>query len=294
MCIFPLFVCSCMYSICMCALIHSCTYMCVCVHVCAHIPPTHLHGLFQVLGGYTEAIYKQPEVWTMEVVDMARTTHLPLWGGCVMSTHTLNTSLNLVEQAVYALLPTHLTPSNFIHTTNTIPTSHTTLCTTPPDSNTFPHGENYMPCLQAWDGCTVYPEHLTTFGYINIILCTSHIYSTSLHPHPYNTSSTPHTTHPTLLHYIHHPHLTQHTPHSCTIYTIHTSHNTPHTPALYTSSTPHTTHPTLLHCIHHPHLTQHTPHSCTIYIIHTSHNTPHTLALYTPSTFHTAPPDPSL
>ena len=56
----------------------------------------------------------------------------------------------------------------------------------------------------------MYPEHLATSGYINIALSTLHIYSTSLHPRPYNTPSTPHTTHPTLLHYIHHPHLTPH------------------------------------------------------------------------------------
>ena len=157
---------------------------------------------------YSMCIYRQSEVWTMEVVDM---THLSLWDGCVMSAHTLNTLSNLVEQAVYSLLPAHLTPSNFIHMTNTIHTSHPAPCTTPPDSNTFPHGENYRSCLHAWGGCTMYPEHLPTSGYINIIVCTLHIYSTSLHP----TRTT------------HHPHLTQHTPHSCSIYTIHNSHSIP-------------------------------------------------------------------
>ena len=147
-------------------------------------------------------------------------THLPLWGGCVMLTHTLNTLSNLVEQAVYSLLPAHLTPSSLLYTHNQ---HHPHLAhqilhsphplTMPPYSNTFPHGENYRPCLHAWGGCTMYPEHLTTciWLYVNIILSTSHIYSTSYTPTP--------TTH--------HPHLTQHTPHSCTIYTIHTSHRTP-------------------------------------------------------------------
>ena len=61
---------------------------------------------------YAYTIYKQSEVWTMEVVD--KTHLLPLWGECAMSAHTLNTLSNLVEQALYALLPAHLTPSNFI------------------------------------------------------------------------------------------------------------------------------------------------------------------------------------
>ena len=70
---------------------------------------------------YSISIYKQSEVWTMEVVDM---THLSLWGGCVMSAHTLNTLPNLVEQAVHSLLPAHLTPSNFTHMSNTIHNPH--------------------------------------------------------------------------------------------------------------------------------------------------------------------------
>ena len=52
------------------------------------------------------------------------TRHTCLYGVGVLCWHTLNTSSNLVEQAVYSLLPAHLTPSNFIHTTNTIHTSH--------------------------------------------------------------------------------------------------------------------------------------------------------------------------
>ena len=70
---------------------------------------------------YSISTYKQSEVWTMEVVDM---THLPLWGGCVMSAHC-HTLSNLIQQAVYALLPARLiTLSNFIHMSNTIHTSH--------------------------------------------------------------------------------------------------------------------------------------------------------------------------
>ena len=144
---------------------------------------------------YSICIYKQSEVWTMEVVDM---THLPLWGGCAMVTHTLNSLSNLVEQAVYALLPAHLKPSNFIHTTNTIHTSHPAPRTMPPDSNTLPQVRTIGPDFMLWGGYTVYLEHLTISGYVKIILCTLHIYSTSLQPHPYNTPSTPHTTPPDL------------------------------------------------------------------------------------------------
>ena len=157
---------------------------------------------------YSICIYKQPEVWTMEVVDMTR---LPLWDGCAMLTHTLNTLLNLVEQAVYALLPAHLTPSNFTHMTNLTPsTPHIPHPAPRPLTPTRSHmvrttGPAFMHGVAALCTLNTSPHES---GYINIALSTSHIYSTSLHPHPYNTPSTPHTPHPTLLHYIHL--LTQH------------------------------------------------------------------------------------
>ena len=99
-----------------------CVCMCMCVHSKSTLPPTHLHGLLQVLGGCTEAVegevlyngvgpthlegtpYKPPpltdvhvniytvQVKQSEVEHVARTVGLPL--GSYIYTNNIHTHVH--------------------------------------------------------------------------------------------------------------------------------------------------------------------------------------------------------